>query len=91
MTDFKIQEGQIFIHKNTKHEGQKPVLKGSLMIDGVEYDIALWGSKSGKDGSYSGKVKVKQDGPKPEKSPETHKGFNNQGDIPDDMDQNIPF
>lgn len=60
MSDFQIQDGQIFVHKNAKQEGKQPSHKGSLMIDGVEYELALWPSKSGKDGSFSGKVKVKQ-------------------------------
>ena len=56
---FEIKEGQIFIHKNTVEPGSnKPPIKGSMMIGGVEYQIALWGSKSGKDGSYSGKVSL---------------------------------
>ena len=74
---FQIQEGQIFIHKNTA-EGNKPVIKGNLMIAGVEYEVALWGSKSGKEGSYSGKVTL----PFKKEQPETHKGMTPQGDIP---------
>ena len=76
MSDFQIKEGQIFVHKNHKAEGNKPVLKGSLMVEGVEYELALWPSKSGKEGSYSGKVQLpraKQEG--------NHKGFDAQGDV----------
>lgn len=83
---FEINEGQIFIHKNTKHEGNKPVMKGTAKINGVECEIALWGSKSGKDGSYSGKIKVKEDGPKPDKSPSVPENAQN-----NQMDDEIPF
>ena len=56
---FEIKDMQIFIHKNTVEPGSnKPPIKGSMMVGGVEYQIALWGSKSGKDGSYSGKVSL---------------------------------
>lgn len=82
---FQIQEGQIFIYKNLKAEGKQPVIKGSLMIGGVEYQVALWGSKSGKYGSYSGKVTV------PRQPPEAHKGFDKQGDIVQTYDTEIPF
>lgn len=55
---FKISEGQIFLHKNQNAQHKQPVIKGSCMIMGIEYEIALWGSKSGKDGSYSGKISI---------------------------------
>lgn len=74
---FEIKENQIFLFKNDVPEGSnKPPFKGSLMVGGVKYEIALWGSKSGKDGSYSGKVSL------PYKAADTHKGFDKQGDIP---------
>ena len=88
---FEIKEGQIFIHKNTVEPGSnKPPIKGSMMVGGIEYQIALWGSKSGKDGSYSGKVSLPF---KPEKQQETHKGFDQQGDIPSALADSgdIPF
>lgn len=55
---FEIKEGQIFLHKNEGQAGKQPVMRGTVMIGGVAYDVALWGSKSGKDGSYSGKVQL---------------------------------
>ena len=58
MSDFKIQEGQFFV-RIMPADGKKPVLKASFMIDGVEFEGACWAAKSGKQGSYSGKVKVK--------------------------------
>lgn len=89
---FQVNEGQIFIHTNVGAEGNKPVIKGSCKIGGVEYDIALWGSKSGRDGSYSGKISLPRN--KPAQQQETHKGFDKQGDVAkpvDDMSDSIPF
>lgn len=76
---FTLQEGQIFLHKNWKAKDNQPVTKGSCMIDGKEYEISLWKSKSGKEGSFSGKVKVADNSWKTGSS--THKGFDKQGDI----------
>ncbi len=58
MTDFVIKEGQCFLRKNWKAtaENKQPTTKGNFMLDGVEYEIALWPSKSGKEGSLSGKI-----------------------------------
>ena len=74
MSDFEMRDGQAFLFAN-KAEGNKPVFKGSLKLDGVEYELAYWPSKSGKEGSFSGTVKKKvpYDG--------THKGFTAQGDV----------
>ena len=87
MSDFQIKEGQIFIHA-VKAEGNKPSSKGNLMINGQEYEISLWPSKSGKPGSYSGKVQL----PFKQRQSDTHKGMDRQGDIPqrNDIDQ-VPF
>lgn len=56
---FEISEGQIFLHENKSENPKAPRMKGDFKILGVEYEIALWPAKSGKEGSYSGKVKVK--------------------------------
>ena len=96
---FTINEGQIFIHKNQNAEGNKPVMRGSMMIGGTEYEIALWGSKSGKDGSYSGKVQLPRQKPETgHASPtETHKGYDQAGNGPSQADRGpiddseIPF
>ena len=55
MSDFQMKEGQCFIYK-VKADGNKPAVKGKAMINGQEYEISLWDSKSGKAGSYSGKI-----------------------------------
>lgn len=89
MSDFEMNEGQCFIFQ-VKPEGNKPTVKGKAKIDGVEYEISLWPSKSGKQGSYSGKISL----PYNKTQGETHKGMNRDGDVPsgrDDMDDQIPF
>jgi hypothetical protein len=56
---FEINEGQVFLHANKSDNDKAPTIKGEMKIDGVLYEVALWPAKSGKEGSYSGKVKVK--------------------------------
>jgi hypothetical protein len=88
MSKFEVNEGQIFIHA-VKAEGNKPTVKGSMKINGQEYEISLWPSKSGKQGSFSGKVQLpfKQRG-----GQDTHKGMTQQGDIQQrNDDQEIPW
>jgi len=85
MSDYEMNEGQIFIF-STKPEGNKPTVKGKLKINGQEYEIGLWPSKSGKAGSYSGKVSL------PFKKKEKDKAqtvSEMQNEIDDNMD--IPF
>jgi len=55
MSDYLMNDGQCFVFQ-TKPEGNKPTVRGKAKIDGVEYEISLWPSKSGKAGSYSGKI-----------------------------------
>jgi hypothetical protein len=79
---FEIADGQIFLHANQSDNSKAPAIKGDMRIDGVVYEVALWPAKSGKEGSYSGKVKVKgeKEAPKPK---QTHQHT--------DDDQQIPF
>lgn len=90
MSDFEMNDGQCFIF-SVKQDGNKPTVKGKAKIDGVEYEISLWPSKSGKQGSYSGKISLPYSKPQQD----THKGMNSQGDVPsgrDDFeDTDIPF
>lgn len=60
MSDFVIKEGQIFLRKNWKStpENKQPTTKGEFLINGITYEVALWQSKSGKEGSLSGKVQL---------------------------------
>lgn len=85
MSEFEMNEGQCFIF-NVKPEGNKPTVKGKAKIGGTEYEISLWPSKSGKAGSYSGKIALpfkpqKQEG-RPAQSDASHRN---------DMDDEIPF
>jgi hypothetical protein len=81
---FTIQEGQIFLFANEHSGTKKPHFKGSLMFNGVEAEFAVWPSKSGKEGSYSGKITAPY---KP--SQDTHNGFNQQGDVSNTAVENI--
>lgn len=79
---FEMNEGQCFVY-NVKAEGNKPTVKGKAKIDGTEYEISLWPSKSGKAGSYSGKIALPFKPQKQGGAKET--GHRN------DMDDEIPF
>ena len=82
MADFKINEGQCFVFVN-EPSGNKPCLKGSFMVDGKEYEIACWPAKSGKKGSYSGKIQPKKSTqPGQEQAPERRES---------PVDSEIPF
>lgn len=74
---FQMQDGQIFINENDRKTDKHPSLKGKCMIDGVEYEFAAWPAKSGRAGSYSGKIKVRQAAPPPPQD--------------NQMDDEIPF
>jgi len=85
---FEINDGQIFIHANKSDNSKAPALKGDLKIDGVLYQVALWPAKSGKEGSYSGKVSVKTESAPAEPKQQATGGG---GATRNDMDDVIPF
>lgn len=60
MSEFQIREGQILLHRQDP-DGKKPVIKGTCMVNGKEMEVALWPAKSGKQGSYSGKISEKRE------------------------------
>jgi uncharacterized protein (DUF736 family) len=67
---YELNEGQVSIFKNEKKLSEShPDYKGSVMINGVEKDIALWikDTKNGKK-YFSGKIseKFKKSEPKAE-------------------------
>lgn len=89
MSDFTMNDGSCFLFKN-KADGNKPHMKGKAKIDGVEYEIALWPSKSGKEGSFSGKISI----PKPKTQNQEVGSIRDAGDPPPrghDLDDEIPF
>ena len=58
---YELNEGQVSIFKNEKKLSEShPDYKGSVMINGVEKDIALWvkDTKAGKK-YFSGKISEK--------------------------------
>lgn len=82
MSEYQMNDGQCFVYA-VKKEGNKPSMKGKAKIDGIEYEISLWPSKSGKLNSYSGKIALPF---KPsEKKDEPAQNVVN------DMDDEIPF
>jgi hypothetical protein len=81
---FEINEGQIFLHTNNSDNPKAPRLKGDCRVGGIVYELALWPAKSGKEGSYSGKFKVKGETPPAEPKPQ-------EPAQPDMMNQDIPF
>lgn len=74
--------GSLF--KNDKKEAEShPDLKGSALIDGVEYWVSGW-TKERQSGKWISLAFKKKDAPKKESKPAKKGRF-------DDMDDDIPF
>ena len=57
---FELKEGQCSIFKNDKNGNEKaPDYKGTIKIEGIEKDIALWVKEGNKGKFFSGQVKDK--------------------------------
>lgn len=62
MTDQQTPyEGITLMWKNPEEGSNRPHFTGFVTINGVEYEFATWPAKSGKDGVYTGKLKLKQE------------------------------
>jgi len=79
---YEKKDGDISIFANDKQGNDKrPDFKGSALIDGKEYDVALWTRQSQSGRKYiSGSIKLKQDKQEPKKEVEEIKSFDD--DIP---------
>jgi hypothetical protein len=62
-----------FVHRNKYHKpGEKtPAAKGEALIDGVEYEVAIWSPKEGKPGSF---MRFKRKDGADESTPATQQG-----------------
>ena len=80
MSDFQINDNQIFFQHNQGDRGNRPVYSLKFKVLGKTIEVALWPAKSKKEGSYSGSIKFVES--EAEQQPATHKGFDRQGDIP---------
>ena len=58
MTNQYDDTNTIVLFKNNNKTENSPVLSGKVNVEGVDYEVALWGRKSNKDGSvfWSGKI-----------------------------------
>ena len=77
---YEKKDGDISIFANDKQGNDKrPDFKGSALIDGKEYDVALWTKQAQSGKKYiSGSIKLKQDKPEPKKEPEEVKTFDDE-------------
>lgn len=82
------KEGQGSLFRNDKSGNEsRPDYRGSITVNGVEYELAAWIKEGNKGKFMSISAKPKQDRPQQEsrrQPPKPASGF-------DDMDDDIPF
>jgi hypothetical protein len=82
-------DNRINVYMVNNPKERAPHIKGFITINGVVHEVALWPAKNGKDGSYSGNFKPKQDTPTP------HNQSKSDGYAPkpanDFVEDSIPF
>lgn len=54
-------KNRIVLFPNQNSDGKKPKLKGYATVNGIEYEIALWPHRNGKQDNYSGGIREKQE------------------------------
>ena len=74
---YEKKDGDISIFANDKQGNDKrPDFKGSALIDGKEYDVALWTRQSQTGKKYiSGSIKLKQEKQEAKSEPEEVKTY----------------
>ena len=60
MSTYQKKEGDISVFTNNSDNANAPSWKGNLLLNGVEYQVALWRKQGAKGEFLAGNVQVKQ-------------------------------
>jgi hypothetical protein len=60
MSTYQKKDGDISVFTNQSDNANAPSWKGSLLLNGVEYQVALWRKQGAKGEFLAGNVQVKQ-------------------------------
>ena len=60
MSTYQKKDGDISVFTNNSDNANAPSWKGNLLLNGVEYQVALWRKQGAKGEFLAGNVQVKQ-------------------------------
>ena len=60
MSTYQKKDGDISVFTNQSDNANAPSWKGNLLLNGVEYQVALWRKQGAKGEFLAGNVQVKQ-------------------------------
>jgi hypothetical protein len=60
MSTYQKKDGDISVFTNQSDNANAPSFKGNLLLNGVEYQVALWRKQGAKGEFLAGSVQVKQ-------------------------------
>ena len=60
MSTYQKKEGDISVFTNQSDNANAPSWKGNLLLNGIEYQVALWRKQGAKGEFLAGNVQVKQ-------------------------------
>ena len=60
MSNYQKKDGDISVFTNHSDNANAPAWKGNLLLNGVEYQVALWRKQGAKGEFLAGNVQVKQ-------------------------------
>lgn len=87
MSEYDNTNRGVLFQNHKKKSDKSPDYTGKINVDGVDKEISAW-IKQGRKGEFFS-LSVKE----PYQKPDTHKGFDSQGDIPQNSfeDDSPPF